>query len=318
MKPARLGIAGLGILLGLTFGNLETKAQSLESQLKVIGGDLLSNSQSQLARTIGKALSTSGTMQYEIERAEAGRNQINIEQNNFPEEYLVLSEDGKYSPTQGYEWANPDDATDFILRKISSLESRASLAPFDMGKLESEYNKRIGHFATGIETVFTCNWYKDFNGDGLSLDEFKGIKRTFNKDEKIEIVGICGSNLSDIKKKDFPLEEIVTFRLYRGKDGEFLAKEEQKYTHFLEDSPPQRFEIYWIDNEKILGEDKSTNIYGKKRKTHYSSRIESTTINPGVLPPAKYIYSIEFGFPNHPSKFFTFPRIKSGEFEIIE
>lgn len=284
--------------MGLTFGNLEIKAQSLESQLKIIGGDLLLNSQNKLARTIGKALSTSGAMQYEIERAEAGRNQISVEQNNFPMEYLVLSEDGRYFPTQGYEWADPNNAADFRLRKIGSLESRASLPPFNMNKLVTEWNNLAkSKFIstgrdnnTGIGTVFTCNWYRDFNGDGLSLNEFKGKKRTFNKDEKIEIVGLYGVHFGDVRKRDFPVEEVLTFSLYRGEDGKFLGEEKKKNGSLMVGSR-------WRGNKTI---------------------IESVTINPGNLNPGRYFYNVELAFPNNPKKYFNFLRIRSGEFEIIE
>jgi len=35
-----------------------------------------------------------------------------------------------------------------------------------------------------IVSTFTCNWAKDFSGDGLDLDDFQGIKRSFYQDEK--------------------------------------------------------------------------------------------------------------------------------------
>ena len=298
MKTKKLGIIGLGIALGLTFGNFETKAQSLESQLKIIGGDLLSNSQNKLARTIGKGLSTSGAMQYEIERAQAGRNQISIEQNNFPMEYLILSEDGKYFPAQGYEWANPSNTEDFRLRKAGSLESRAILPAFNKERLITEWNNLAkSKFITtgrdnntGIGTVFTCNWYKDFNGNGFTFDEFEGIKRTFNKNEKIEIVALYGTNFGEVRKKWSPIEEVLTFSLYRGEDGKFLGEEKRKLNPF-------RTKIVWRNNRVM---------------------IESATINPGNLNPGRYFYNIKLEFPNNSKKTFNFPRSKSGEFEIIK
>lgn len=298
MKAKKLGIVGMGIVLGLTFGNLETKAQSLESQLKIIGGDLLLDSKNKFARTIGKGLSTSGVMQYEIERAEAGRNQISVEQNNFPKEYLILSEDGKYFPTQGYEWANPNNAEDFRLRKVISLESRATLHPFNKERLMMEWsNLARSKFIstgrddnTGIGTVFTCNWYKDFNGDGLSFNEFEGMKRTFNKNEKIEIVVLYGTSFVDARKKWLPIEEVLTFSLYKGEDGQFLGEEKRKLNPF-------RTKVLWRNNRVM---------------------IESTTINPGNLNPGRYFYNIKLEFPNNSKKRFNFPRSKSGEFEIIK
>jgi len=298
MKAKKLGLAGLGLLAGLTFTSLQSKAQSLESQLKILSGELLLHSQSDFARTLGKALSISGEMQHQIEVAEAGRDEINIEQNNFPVEYLVRSEEGKYFPAQGYEWVNPNDATDFRLRKIGSLESRATLAPFDKYKIKLEWGAIAqvqGTFTknerdTGIGTIFTCNWYKDLDNDRhLSLAECQGVKRTFNKDEKIEIVGVYGMRLWDIKKKNFPVESVVTFSLYRGEDGKLLGEEKKKNTYTFTKNT-------WIRDHTL---------------------IESTTINPGNLNPGKYVYSIKLSFPNH-SKRFNFPRAKSGEFEIIE
>ena len=39
-----------------------------------------------------------------------------------------------------------------------------------------------------IISIFTCNWAKDFDGKGFGFDDFQGIKRSFNKDERLTFI----------------------------------------------------------------------------------------------------------------------------------
>ncbi len=299
----KLGIAGLTLLTGLALANYEAKAQSRETQLKIIGGELLQESPNKFSRKVGKILSTSGLMQYEMEKAKAGSTNISVEQNNFPVEHLIQSEDGKYFPAPGYEWVDPENVGDPRLRKINSLESRATLASFDMRKLEEEYRKMqvastgegLYYYTArmapmGVGSVFTCKWYRDFDEDGLSLkdNDFQGIKRTFGKEEKLEIIGFYGINLVDVKRKKFPVTAVVTLELYRKEDGKFLGKEKRE--HVYEERP--------FDSRMLL--------------------MEHFPINSGALNPDKYVYNLKLSFPDHTDIKFNFPKAKTGEFEILE
>lgn len=40
-------------------------------------------------------------------------------------------------------------------------------------------------FKNEIVTTFTCNWKKDFDGEGLDFDDFHGLKRSFYEGEKM-------------------------------------------------------------------------------------------------------------------------------------
>ena len=48
--------------------------------------------------------------------------------------------------------------------------------------------------AFDIKVIFTCNWYKDFENDGVSFSDFQGVKRSFMPDEKITVVISSSSN----------------------------------------------------------------------------------------------------------------------------
>lgn len=50
-----------------------------------------------------------------------------------------------------------------------------------------------------LNLVFTCNWVKDLDGDGLEFDEFKGIKRDFGQGEQFFIVSGHQSNYESVK-----------------------------------------------------------------------------------------------------------------------
>jgi len=43
-------------------------------------------------------------------------------------------------------------------------------------------------FSTEIVSVFTCNWVKDFDGKGFDFNDFQGIKRSFQQDERITFI----------------------------------------------------------------------------------------------------------------------------------
>ena len=50
------------------------------------------------------------------------------------------------------------------------------------------------YYKDEIVTVFTCNWAKDFDINGLDFSEFYGIKRSFEINENMLYVLACTSN----------------------------------------------------------------------------------------------------------------------------
>lgn len=206
-------------------------SQSLETQLKIIFGDLLSASSNKNVRTLGKVLSTSGSMEYEFEKIKAN-NEMTINYN--------INSNGVATPNSGYEWVNHNNPNDFTVRKsIYSSNSglnRPSLSPFDMTLLRKKFNKD----KTGIDVAFTYNWADDINKDGaLGLDEFFGIKRTFNKNEKIVIGYNWGiifylAKIRKLKKhykNGGDVGIVITTTLYNKTDGQKLV--ESDYTKFF-------------------------------------------------------------------------------------
>lgn len=73
---------------------------------------------------------------------------------------------------------------------------------------------RITKFNLEIVSTFTYNWAKDFEGDGLDLDDFQGIKRSFYKDEiQLFVMGYTTETAG-----------IWTLEIYEASSGETVYK----------------------------------------------------------------------------------------------
>jgi hypothetical protein len=59
-----------------------------------------------------------------------------------------------------------------------------------------------------IVTSFTCNWARDFDGNGYDFNDFQGIKRSFSKDENI--LFILGYTSESSVNWDFEIFEAYT------------------------------------------------------------------------------------------------------------
>lgn len=178
-------------------------SQSLESQLKVIFGDVLStHGKNKFSRTLGRALQTSGTMQYEMEK---------IRENNN----LYITSENIVHPKPGYAWANPNDNTDFRVRKIYS---EPTLIPYDLNKKRKEFQKY--YISTTLEQIFLYKWEDDFNeNNSYSFSEFQGIKRSFIQGEEIKL--FLGYTLCAQENVSF------TIKVYFADDGKLIAKEKK-------------------------------------------------------------------------------------------
>lgn len=117
--------------------------------------------------------------------------------------------------------------------------------------------------STKLNCIFTCNWAKDLDGDGVSFDEFFGIKRNFASSEKINLV--IKSNLA---QRDEVILELNFLNAFSGEQlfdkslfinssitllpldfinaaGTYVvvAKIKDKYSKSIIDSSKERFEI---------------------------------------------------------------------------
>ena len=79
--------------------------------------------------------------------------------------------------------------------------------------------KRTSHSFYPFKTVsvFSCNWAKDFDGKGYSFEDFKGVKRSFFKDESILFV--CGYTSESPVNSSFEIYKASTGKLYQKTSG---------------------------------------------------------------------------------------------------
>jgi hypothetical protein len=211
------------VLFGLLFLTENLSSQSLGSQLKIIFGDALTTyGKNDFSRFVGKSLSTSGNMQYNMEMIKAQSNQtlnINLPPNTY------MSQNNQVLPNQGYQWANPSNSSDY---SVMPLNSYATLPPYDLYDLQNRYNKTQGAWVflgTTLSTLFTYNWVSDINGNGiLTLNEFNNIKRTFRVGETVsfafEFIAQCGKRFS----KDIGDNVSFLMQIFNNLNGNLIAK----------------------------------------------------------------------------------------------
>lgn len=212
------------IVLGFLFVHSTNSlfAQSLESQLKIIFGDILQENKHKAARVIGRALSTSGNMNYNMELIKA-QNTREVTINLPPNTYI--GPDNKIYPNQGFQWTNPTKTDDYSV-DILSLSRRPSLPPYDMSLIESDWVKKN---ITTLNFIFTYNWYSDFNNDQhAELSEFNNIKRSFYLGETIEFLfgftSISSNPATGMGWRSAKLHFIV--QLFNAATGELIVKQE--------------------------------------------------------------------------------------------
>jgi len=226
MKTRNLFLLGLATLITNVL-----LSQSLESQLKIIFGDALSTyGKSDFSRFLGKALSTSGNMNYNMEMIKAQNNQtitINLPPNTY------LGPNHEVLPNSGYQWANPSNPTDFGVLPLPTY-SNATLPPYDFNYLQANFSKgfndSFNKSSSTLNVLFTYNWQSDFNGDGLiNLSEFNNIKRTFYKGEPVSFAFNfavrCGRSLV----KDWADKVSFLMQIFEGATGKLIAKEDYNY-----------------------------------------------------------------------------------------
>lgn len=122
--------------------------QSLETQLKVIFGDFLQTNKNKNVRTLGKAISISGQMEYEFEKIKTESESTvnyNIKSGNPSSStnpiysklpINVIFNDGVLVPIAGYEWVNPTNPNDY---KVKDIQIN-TLMPYSIDTLESKWN----------------------------------------------------------------------------------------------------------------------------------------------------------------------------------
>jgi hypothetical protein len=197
-------------------------SQSLESQLKLVFGDALSTyEKNDPSRILGKPLSTSSNMKYNMELIQA--------QNSY---YLTLyilanthlDENNLLVPNPGFQWINPNDPSDF---RLASSGSSVTLPPYDLTYLNRAFNR------SKFGPLFTYNWCADINANNLTdFSDFSGIKRTFNLKEPIcfAFTIICkeGSYRSG---REYAAKKKVTIQIFNNANGNIIGKEETEFYH---------------------------------------------------------------------------------------
>lgn len=287
------------LVILVTFVTNVAFSQSLGSQLKIIFGDALTEyGKNDFSRFLGKALSTSGNMNYNMELINAQNKQeitINLPPNTS------LGQNNQVIPNPGYQWTNPNNSSDFGVVQIDNypvqpigvtpinnysvqpLYGSSTLPPYDLNYLQSKY-AQLQDNATNLTTLlnigstlnvlFTYNWVSDINGDGkFVLDEFNNIKRSFKVGEQIgfafEFVARCGTNSFG---KDIGDNLSLLIQIFDNTNGELIAK--GNYS-FHEGSGPVRFSnrVLWeyLGNYFPLGQYLiSVSIISSDRLTPYS------------------------------------------------
>jgi hypothetical protein len=235
---------------------------------------MLQESKYKEARIIGKALSTSGNMKYNMELIQAQNNQtLNI---NLPPN-TSLGQNNQVVPNQGYQWTNPSNPSD--LRVIPLGVNYATLPPYDLNYLQREYGVFQGkwvNLGSTLNVLFTYNWVSDINGDGsLVFNEFNNIKRTFKIGEPIgfafKFIAKCGTVI--VSKKDIGDNISFLIQIFNNSNGELIAS---KGYSFHDGGGYVRFENRVI--HESLGKDFAPGKYLIAVSITSSDRINSHTI----------------------------------------
>jgi hypothetical protein len=119
------------------------RGQSKISQTKIILGDALQEyGANNFSKILGKALSTSGNMQAQMEQINASNTttrNLNINHANVPNTYI--SKENKLMPDEGYAWKYPNDPNNFEVVKTEI--NYASYEDQIRGAFQDEYEEVI-------------------------------------------------------------------------------------------------------------------------------------------------------------------------------
>ncbi len=203
---------------------LGTSAQSVKTQAKIIAGEfLVENGANKFSRVLGKALTTSGEMEYTMEITTASNTStqnINVT-HNYPNTH-VLEVDGtrRVYPDEGYTWANEDPGDFNVIHTPVSVSH--TLPEYTQNELVNfayipSNTFGVKDYAT-LGNIFMYNWYSDFNRDGLAqIDEFQGKKRSFVQGEEINFAFYI-----KMLSKDIPC---INAKIYDASTGKVLKVE---------------------------------------------------------------------------------------------
>lgn len=219
-------------------------SQSLKSQLKVIFGDVLSTyGKNDVSRVMGKALSTSGNMNYNMEMIQAQNKQeltINLPPNTS------IGQNNQVLPNPGYQWANPSSPSDYSVMPLSAMSagSYPTLSPYDLASLEKDFEifPNVGWYKdiyNSLTVLFTYNWTLNTQEGGWRFSDFQNPKRTFHVGEPIEFaygfIARTGSTRSGKSEAD---EIVILLQIFNSLTGEPIAKE---YFNFYDNLGPVRY-----------------------------------------------------------------------------
>jgi hypothetical protein len=151
----------LVLLSAILVAAIVAKGQSVKSQALIIAGDMLQeNGANKFSRVLGKALSTSGEMQYNIEQIDklntTTRN-VNITY-NYPNTFL--NSDNQLAPSTGYEWVYPNDPNNFEVRRKASY-------PLE----ENSYLEKVKEAVFQDDYIEVITWNRIYTSPGQNFNQ---------------------------------------------------------------------------------------------------------------------------------------------------
>ncbi len=192
----KIGMGGLGISLA---GLLSLGSESCTpAQQKVVAGDvIMEEAKTPEQLMAGYLLKTIGTMEHDIEVAEAGKDEININieraipgERSTRYENLIYRGNNQYSPAKGHKGVTSD------ARDVDVWPIKKRVDEYDFGQ------RVIGKWIA-LPLNFTCKGFKDYNGDGyIGKDELIGLKNYFPCKALGDTTRVlCGSSWTNVKGK---------------------------------------------------------------------------------------------------------------------
>jgi len=258
-------IASLGVLEGctssryFTYTNYENPEQFYASEeseeMSQSGSDILATigavmgvtADSEKGAAIGNALMTYGSLRSNKEAAREGKTQVIVQQapqmgpavtdaTQVPEYNLPLL---KRFYQDGHLIVDGWVETDYLKKAIplgkivpilgDETDTYAGVAPVD-----------------GLQYIFTYNRAIDLDGNGLSFDEFLGVKKNFRKGEPVKVcIGIRGSAMEVKESVDPSKKKQTTAKVnLRLSDENNNLLEETKFEQSFADFNQDR-NFYW-------------------------------------------------------------------------
>lgn len=119
----------------------------------------------------------------------------------YPKSYTVKNQSGKFMSEIAKEYRVR--VIDINIDYYRGHESKRLLAEMRTGKVKVKKGTKLiikgipRRYEDKVNFIFTCNWVKDFDNNGYTFDEFQGVKKSFNSNEKFTFVSGIQTSKSD-------------------------------------------------------------------------------------------------------------------------